>query len=131
MAPIPISSQQTHQPTAGTAAVAVAAAGFVAGTAPTSGTDGFLAGPYTTVRTYLTYAGAVTSARLRLYTRNQATGVWYRGASTDDTVPLAPASGNESRDWQIGAGVEFIFVLEAILPGTAGNTVAVDVAGVS
>ena len=127
-----MSRQVTVVRTAETVTGSGFAAGFAAASAPAAGTAGGHAYGFSNVRTFVTYAGAVTAARLRLYTRIGAVGTpWFRGASSDDLSPLAPASGNESRDWQIGAGVEFIFVLEAILPGTAGNTVAVDVAGVA
>ena len=108
------------------------AAGFAAAAAPAAGTAGGHAYGFSNVRTFVTYAGAVTAARLRLYTRIGAVGTpWFRGASSDDVTALAPASGNQSQDWKVGAGMEFLFVLESVAPGTAGNTVAVDVAGVA
>jgi hypothetical protein len=116
-------------------AAAIPNAGFAAssqaGSPPSSGTSGGQTGAFSSVRTYITYAGAVTAASLRLYTRLPGGSTWFRGASTDDLDALTPASGNESRDWAVGAGVECLFVLESVSPGTAGNTVAVDVIGVS
>jgi hypothetical protein len=122
--------------TGGLPAAAVTNAGFaaayVAGSSPSTGTTGGQTGSFGRVRTNITYAGSVTAATIRLYTRTGGAGTaWFRGASSDDISPLTPASGNESRDWQVGAGVECSFVLESVSPGTAGNTVQVDVAGVS
>jgi hypothetical protein len=117
------------------AAAVIPGAGFApafqAQSAPSSGDSGGQTGAFSSVRTYITYAGAVTAASLRLYTRLPGGSTWFRGASTDDLDALTPASGNESRDWAVGAGVECLFVLESVSPGTAGNTVAVDVIGVS
>lgn len=112
-------------------AVNVIATGFATTAAPTLSTDGFLCGSDGgIVRTLVTYAGSVTAVVLRLWVRNRATGVWYRGASSTDTGAMTPASGNDARDWMIGEGAEFTFQIESIAPGTSGNTVAVDVIGV-
>lgn len=113
-------------------ASAIPSAGFAAtyqtGSPPTNGGQ---TGNFSRVRTNVTYAGSVTAARIRLYTRLPGGATWFRGASSDDVSPLTPSTGNESRDWQIGAGVEFAFVLESTSPGTTGNTVAVDCMGVA
>jgi len=115
-----------------TTPTSVIAARTTTSTAPTSGTDGFLCGSDGgVVRTMVTYAGSVTAVTLRLYVRNRVSGVWYRGASSADAGALTPASGNDARDWVVGEDAEFTFAVEAISPGTAGNTIAVDVIGVS
>lgn len=117
------------------------AAAYVAGSAPASSVTGGGSGSFPHIRTYVTYAGSVTAATIRLWTRTTGPNTpWSWGASSDDISPLtptlAPASPDdskrrESRDWQVGAGVECLFVLESVSPGTSGNTVAVDVIGVS
>jgi len=57
---------------------------------------------------------------------------WFRGVSTTEAgYPLTPANGDESRDWSIGEGVEFTFVLESITPSGSTPTVAVKAAGVN
>lgn len=113
----------------------VVAATFATGTAPTGSTNGSrinAKGYGGRVRTLFDYSGSVTACNVRLYTREPGGTAWYRGASTDDSgYPLAPASGDESRDWDIGEGVEFTFVVESIAPGTSGSTVAIKAAGVS
>lgn len=114
------------------AATAIVAATFAAGSAPTNGTDGFVcAANGGRVRTLFDYSGSVTACNVRLYTRESGGTAWYRGACTDDLDPLAPTTGDESRDWDIGENVEFTFVVESIVPGTSGNTVAIKAAGVS
>jgi hypothetical protein len=107
------------------------AARYVPGAAPAPTDPGGSTGHFSRVRTNVAYAGAVTAAVLRLYTRLPGGSTWFRGASSDDVSPLTPTTGAESRDWLVGAGVECLVVLEAVSPGTAGNTVAVDVVGVS
>lgn len=113
-------------------ATTVVAATYQTGSAPTGATDGFRAiANGGRVRTLLDYAGSVTACNVRLYTREPGGTAWYRGASTDESgAPLRPASGDESRDWDIGEGIEFRFVIEGISPGTAGNTVTIKAAGV-
>lgn len=81
------------------------------------------------VRTYVAYAGAVTSCRLRLWYKNRATGTWHRGPSSDDISALTPAGGNDVRDWNVGKGQQVAFTVESIAPGTATNTVRVHVSG--
>jgi len=104
-------------------------------TAPDGNTDGFVidgrrqAGGR--LRTFFDYAGSVTACNVRIYTREPGGTTWYRGISTNESgYPLAPASGDESRDWDVGENVEFYFVVESISPGTSGNTVAIKAAGV-
>jgi len=113
-------------------AVAVVAATHQSGSAPTTETDGFKS-PASggRVRTFFDYDGSVTAVNVRLYTREPGGTAWYRGISTNESgYPLAPASGDESRDWDVGENVEFTFVVEAISPGTSGNTVTIRAAGV-
>ena len=118
----------------GTAALVVPAT-FAAGSAPTVATNGYRInrrGYGGRVRTLIDYTGSVTACNVRLYTREPGGTAWYRGISTDESgYPLTPASGDESRDWDIGEGVEFLFVVESISPGTSGNTVAIKAAGVA
>lgn len=110
--------------------VEVIAETYEVGIAPVSGGDGVVCTAKSgIIRTYVTYDGSVTAAALRLYTRVKG-GEWFRGASTADIDALAPASGNESRDWFVGDGVEAYFVLESVSPGTSGNTVQVNAVGV-
>jgi len=121
-------------------AVAVQSATHQATAAPDSSTDGFLLAsnlgrrgrqPIGRVRTFFDYSGSVTACNVRIYTREPGGTAWYRGISTNESgYPLAPASGDESRDWDVGENVEFTFVVEAISPGTSGNTVAIKAAGV-
>ena len=113
--------------------ITVVAETYAAGSAPTSGDDGYICHvPGGRIRTYMDYTGSVTACNVRLYTRLAAAGGgWYRGISTNESgYPLAPASGDESRDWDVGENVEFTFVVESISPGTSGNTVAIKAAGV-
>jgi len=122
----------------GLAADTIVAATYEAGSAPTTSDDGYrLAAsasgkPFRSrVRTFFDYAGSVTACNVRLYTREPGGTAWYRGISTNESgYPLAPASGDESRDWDVGENVEFTFVVEAISPGTSGNTVAIKATGV-
>jgi hypothetical protein len=99
-------------------ATTIIAATSTAGTAPTSGTDGFKTG-LDTVRTFFDYTGTVTACVVRLYIRDRA-GAWYRAASTTDGDPLTGT--DEVRDWLVGDGTEFTFVVESI---SGGGTVAV------
>ena len=96
-----------------TTATTVIAASATAGAAPTAGTDGFITdADGGRVRTLIDYTGAVTAAVIRLYTREPGGTAWFRGASTTESgYPLTPASGDESRDWDVGEHVEFTFVL--------------------
>jgi hypothetical protein len=111
---------------------AAVAAGHAAGSAPTAASEGFHTARFERIRTFVTYAGAVTACRLRLWLRDPDSGEWFKAASTDDDAPLAPGggAGRESRDWEVGPYAEVYFQVESISPGTAGNTVAVRVAGV-
>ena len=71
--------------------------------APGGGSQGIQIGESILVRTFLTYAGTVNAATLKIWFRDRATGVWYEGASTDepkgegaadaaaDTAPAAEA----------------------------------------
>lgn len=113
-------------------AVTVVAATHTTGSAPTTSDDGYVCRkPGGRVRTFFDYAGSVTACNVRIYTREPGGSAWYRGVSTNESgYPLAPASGDESRDWDVGENVEFTFVVEAISPGTSGNTVAIKAAGV-
>lgn len=110
----------------------VIAASATAGSAPTGATDGYLTKANGgRVRTLIVYTGSVTACNVRLYTREPGGTAWFRGVSTNESgYPLAPASGDESRDWDVGENVEFTFVVESISPGTSGNTVAIKAAGV-
>ena len=73
------------------------AAAFVAASAPASSVTGGKTGPFPIVRTYITYAGTVTAAVIRLYTRIAGVNTpWFRGPSSDDDTPLTGV--NESRD---------------------------------
>lgn len=115
-------------------AVTVIAARATAGSAPTGATDGFVSGADGgRVRTLIAYAGAVTAANIRLYTREPGGTAWYRGVSTDESgYPLRPQTdGTSSRDWDVGEGVEFTFVLESISPSGSTPTVAVKATGVA
>lgn len=116
------------------AAVAVIAAAATAGSAPDANTDGFKIKGYNgnRVRTLIDYTGAVTAAVVRLYTREPGGTAWFRGVSTSESgYPLTPANGDESRDWDVGEGVEFTFVLESISPSGSTPTVAVKAVGVN
>ena len=74
----------------------------------------------------------LAGTRATLQAQITAAGVYYSdGATHDDGTALDPASGDESRDWDIGEGVEFTFVVEAIQPGTSGNTVTIKAVGVN
>lgn len=120
----------------GFTATAVIAASASAGSAPTGSTDGFRVdvrrGYGGRVRTLIDYTGAVTAANVRLYTREPGGTAWFRGISTDESgYPLKPANGDESRDWDVGEGVEFTFVLESIAPSGSTPTVAVKAVGVN
>ncbi len=117
----PYSAARTAAP------VVVIAATSAATAAPTGGTDGFTTGPFGTIRTLIDYAGAVTAANVRLWTKSD--GVWYRGASTADGDALAPAT-DESREWAPGRHQEVFFQLES-LTQTGGGTVTVRALGVS
>lgn len=102
----------------GTAAGVTATAS--ATTAPTSSTDGFGTGPYPRVRTLILYAGTVSSINVRIWFRDRATGVWYRGADTDAFDALAPGGASavaESRDWETGRNQEIFFQIVAIAGG--------------
>jgi len=120
----------------GLAADTIVAATYEAGSAPTTSDDGYRLAPgnrvpRSRVRTFFDYTGSVTACNVRIYTREPGGTAWYRGISTNESgYPLAPASGDESRDWDVGENVEFTFVVEAISPGTSGNTVAIKAAGV-
>ena len=119
---------------ASNAATTIVAATYEAGSAPASNTDGFKFTGHSNggrVRTFFDYSGSVTACNVRLYTRLPGGTAWFRGVSTNESgYPLAPASGDESRDWDVGENVEFTFVVESISPGTAANTVAISAAGV-
>ena len=114
--------------------VTIVAATSTTGSAPTAGTLGYTSnnsgGRVRTFFDYTASGGSVTACNVRLYTRRPGSTAWYRGISTDESgYPLAPASGDESRDWDIGENVEFTFVVEAITQ-TGDNTVAVRAAGI-
>lgn len=111
----------------------VFAARTTASTPPTSGDDGFKCqADGGRVRTLIDYTGAVTAAVVRLYTRDPGGTAWFRGVSTTEAgYPLTPASGDESRDWDVGEGVEFTFALESISPSGGAPTVALKVMGVN
>lgn len=107
------------------------AARYQASAVPQGTDQGVATGRFRTVRTLIDYAGAVTACNLRMYVREEGGATWYRGVSTDETgYPLNPAAGNEARDWDVGAGMEVLFAVEGIAPGTSGNTVAVRAVGV-
>lgn len=109
----------------------VVAAASSAGSAPTTETDGYISTVNGgRVTTFLDYTGTVTAANVRLYVREPGGTAWRRGASTDDLEPLSPTGGDEARDWLVGEGREFTFVLESISQ-TGGGTVAVRAAGVT
>jgi len=109
----------------------IVAATSAAGSVPTNATDGYTnESDGGLVTTYLDYTGAVTAAVVRLYVREAGGTEWRRGASTSDLSPLAPATGDEARDWEIGEGREFTFVLESITQ-TGGGTVSLRAAGVN
>lgn len=102
--------------------------------APTSGTDGFLTGlagtGFKTIRMSLDYAGTVTSAAVALWFRDPISDGWFRGATTDDLDPLRPGGASpvdESRDWEVGYGVEVYFQVTEI---EGGGTIAVRLQGV-
>lgn len=115
------------------AAEEIFAARATAGSAPTGSTDGFKChADGGRVRTLIDYTGAVTAANVRLYTRQPGGTAWFRGISTNESgYPLTPASGDESRDWDIGEGVEFTFVLESISPSGSTPTVGLKAVGVN
>lgn len=86
--------------------------------------DGYFnTGVYTKVRTYISYGGTVTAARLVLYT--YADNIWYRGEEKD----LTPADGSESFDWDISPQTQCYFRVMG-LTGTA-PTVTAKVGGIS
>lgn len=111
----------------------VVAASATAGSAPTGATDGYTTKAFGgRVRTLIDYTGAVTAANVRLYTREPGGTAWFRGVSTNESgYPLTPANGDESRDWDIGEGVEFTFVLESITPSGGAPTVGLKAVGVN
>jgi streptogramin lyase len=112
-------------------AVAAIAAAATAGSAPSASDLGFSSGEFAVVRTFVTYAGAVTAAVIRCYVQPAGSTAWFRGASSADIGPLAPTTGGkEALDWIIGKGHRVFFVLESITPSAGAPTVAVDVAGV-
>lgn len=114
--------------------IAVIAARNTVSSAPTADTNGYritAENASGTIRALITKTGAITSARVRLYTREPGGTAWYRGSSTDDVVPIPAGEGNVSYDFAVGEGVEFTFVLEAIAPSGSTPTVAVKAAGVS
>lgn len=109
------------------APIVVIVATSVTTAAPVGGTDGFTTGPFSRIRTLIDYGGTVSAANVRLWTK--VGGVWYRGASTADGDPLAPAT-DESRDWDVGRWTEVTFQLEGITQ-TGGGTVTVRALGVA
>lgn len=112
-------------------ATAIVAATNVATSAPSGATNGFkLPDDVGVVRTYFDYTGTVTALNVRLYLREPLATAWYRSVSTDEINALNPANGDETRDWAVGAGNEFYFVVESIAPGSGGNTVAIKGAAV-
>lgn len=119
---------------AANAVTTVVAATHATTSAPDANTDGYKFTGHSNggrLRTFFDYAGSVTACNVRIYTREPGGTAWYRGISTNESgYPLAPASGDESRDWDVGENVEFTFVVEAISPGTSGNTVAISAAGI-
>lgn len=114
--------------------IEVIAATFTAGSAPIAATAGRICNaPSGIIRTLVTYASTVTAAVLRLYTRSTpGVGEWFKCASTTDRDALAPfTDGHEARDWFVGQGIEYLFVLESVSPGTSGKTVEVKAHGVA
>lgn len=112
--------------------VTAVAATYEAGSAPSASDTGYTTNPGSggRVRTFFDYSGSVTACNVRLYTRRPGATAWYRGISTNESgYPLAPASGDESRDWDVGENVEFTFVVESITQ-TGNNTVTIRAAGV-
>ena len=99
-------------------ATPIVAATSTATSVPTSGTDGFKTG-LDIVRTFFDYTGTVTACVVRLYVRAKDGG-WYRGASSADGDALTGV--DEVRDWMVGDGTEFTFVVESI---AGGGTVAI------
>lgn len=93
--------------------------------APTT-EEGYICVNCNAVRTFLNYGGTVTSCVIRMWVRDVA-GAWYRAGSTLDGTVLAPAGGDEARDWLVGQGGAFTFQVESI---AGGGTVVVKMEGI-
>jgi hypothetical protein len=105
--------------------VAAVAATASATAAPSSTTDGFDTARFPRVRTLMAYVGTVSACNIQAWFRDRATGVWYRGAATDDFDALDPGGAtpvNESRDWEVGRKQEVLFQVGSV---SGGGTVAV------
>lgn len=75
-----------------------------------------------TVRTFVKYAGTVTSATLRMWILQD--GDWYQAAD----AALDPANGNEAYDWDlVGRHTNIAYQVTEI---TGGGTMQVAVLGV-
>ena len=126
---MPSATLQRSRPGDSGIVVAIAATA-VATTAPTSETEGIYTADFERVRTLLSYSGTVTACVVKIWVRDQSTGTWYEGATTDEIDPLTPGGAsptNEARDWGVGGQTEVAFQVISI---AGGGTVEVRVRGV-
>lgn len=86
--------------------------------APTTVADvQFGAKQFSRIRVWCDY-NAVTVCNLRLFVWDPVNSQWYRIGDSNDLDPLAPANGDEARDYFVGRGAHVHVQVQA-MTGTA------------